>query len=359
MAVNNRWATSSRSTELLQGYVAGPRLSGAFRSAFQIAILVGVGVTGVVDVVTGQAIALDVLYVLPVVVAAARISRRFGLIVAVESATAWVLVNRTERPTPAIGTSIEAEVLRVTILFVIAAIVSALHDALVTTQASERRSKDFLSFAAHQIRTPLAGLRTCTESLLLSGVTAQQEPLLAHVAIESERMGRLLTSMLRLARLDQGEAFRTELVDLAALCRAAIGSAHRAADASVTTHLHCDGTVEIVTSSEAIQEALTNLFDNALRHALMSVEATITSTPNAVTLIVEDDGPGLPPGTEEHAFERFVSLDGRGGSGLGLAIARALVDGMSGSLIYRNRQFVMTLPNITSISDDKRPARRH
>jgi len=351
-------AAPSRSTQLIQGYVAGSRLSGHVRSVFEVCILVGVGLTGVVDVVTGQAIALDVLYVLPVVLSAARVSRRFGFVVAVEAATAWVLVNRTEHPTPAIGTSIEAEVLRVTILFLIAAMVSALHDALVATQVSEWRSKEFLSFAAHQIRTPLAGLRTCAESLLMSGVSAQQEPLLTHVAVEAERMGRLMTSMLRLARLDQGEAFVASRVDLAALCRAAMASARGASAASVATQLQCDGTVEVVTSAEAIREALTNVFDNAFRYAQTSIKVSISATPSTATVVVEDDGAGLPPGAEEHAFDRFVTLDGRGGSGLGLAIARTLVNAQNGTLIYRNRQFVMTLPHPTSQSDDERATQR-
>ena len=59
---------------------------------------------------------------------------------------------------------------------------------------------------------------------------------------------------------------------------------------------------------------------------------------------VTDDGPGLPAGAEPQAFERFVTLDGRGGTGLGLAIARELAQRQGGDLNYLRKTFVLTLP---------------
>ncbi len=93
------------------------------------------------------------------------------------------------------------------------------------------------------------------------------------------------------------------------------------------------------------QDAVANLLDNARRHARGQVTVEVEATPTAVEIAVLDDGPGLPDGTSERVFERFVSLDGEGGSGLGLPIARGLIEAQGGRLTYEDHRFVIRLPN--------------
>jgi len=101
----------------------------------------------------------------------------------------------------------------------------------------------------------------------------------------------------------------------------------------------------VLLSGEATKDALANLLDNARRHARSQVIIEVAASATAVEIAVSDDGPGLPEGTSERVFERFVSLDGEGGSGLGLPIARGLIEAQGGRLSYEARRFVIRLPN--------------
>jgi signal transduction histidine kinase len=94
----------------------------------------------------------------------------------------------------------------------------------------------------------------------------------------------------------------------------------------------------------AVQEAVANLLDNALRHARATVVVTSGVADGRARVTVRDDGPGLAPGEEEVAFARFVSLDDRGGAGLGLAIAREVAEAHGGHLGWDGVSFVMEMP---------------
>ena len=93
----------------------------------------------------------------------------------------------------------------------------------------------------------------------------------------------------------------------------------------------------------ACREILSNLGDNARRHARTRIDLVVETDDDVVRARVLDDGPGLQGGSRTEVFDRFVSLDGRGGSGLGLPIARALATAMGGDLGYDDG-FVLSLP---------------
>lgn len=227
-----------------------------------------------------------------------------------------------------------------------------LEEAVSDAQAAEMASRRFLADAAHQLRTPVAGIKAAAENLLLGADAEDRARLLADLVRESSRAGRLIGSLLEIARLDEGEPLAPAACDLVALCA---DEADRLW--SLAPHL------DVVLKAEelppdppaldqgAVREIVANLLDNASRHALSEIRIEIAPSGGDIELKITDDGPGLPTGSEEHAFQRFVSLDDRGGSGLGLAIARELARAHGGDLCYYNRTFALRLPAAEQATD--------
>ncbi len=198
--------------------------------------------------------------------------------------------------------------------------------------------------AAHQLRTPVAALRASVEAIVHAAPGPAQERLVANAMSESARLGRLIASLLRVARLDQGEQPDVRSVELRPLLSAEVERMrdlapldfHLSVASDVPSHVHID--------AAATCEALSNLLDNSRRHATSRVAVHVTMRESRVAVAVVDDGPGLPIGSEEAAFARFVALDGSGGSGLGLPIARMLARRQGGDVVYEAKRFVVLLP---------------
>jgi signal transduction histidine kinase len=328
--------------------ILASRLHGRQRTIFAVAMALSVLlIVGFNDALGNNTSAsADVLYMVPLVLATIAVGRSFGTIIALETAVAWVLSDALVPPPETVAAVIWNGVLRLVVLSSVVVLLGALLDALAEARSSDRRSKEFLSYAAHQVRTPIAGMRTCAESLIISGVSEEQERLLGHLVSESRRIGRMVGSMLQLARLDQGEVFEASPTDVTRLCRAQVDLARQRTTRLIEISLRVQSapTERVLLGSEAIQEALANLLDNAARHAKSRVEVSISVSGHDVQIEVTDDGPGLPKGSEQRAFERFVSMDGKGGAGMGLPIARALVEGEGGQLGLARGGFVMRLP---------------
>ena len=221
---------------------------------------------------------------------------------------------------------------------------SALETALEEARASEARSRRFLADAAHQLRTPIAGIRACAETLLRGASTAERDRLLADLVRETSRASRLMASLLQMARLDQGEPLAPTACDLVALCRDEVERARLLAP-DLEIVVSADGPGQPQLDPRATREIVANLLDNARRHARHRVEVMVGAAEGSVEVRVADDGAGVPPGMEEQIFDRFVSLDGRGGSGLGLAIARTLAEASGGGLAYEGGAFVLRFPD--------------
>lgn len=209
-----------------------------------------------------------------------------------------------------------------------------LEGAEARARAADERSRQFLADAAHELRTPVAGMRAAAESLLHAGASltpADREQLEALVVREAARAGRLVDDLLAVARLDAGETVRpmepTDLREVAAQELARIALTHP----SVRATLAGDAAGELTVSADPEQVAgiVANLLDNAVRAAgpTGTVTVTVHRLEEWVCVDVADSGPGVAEAERERIFERLVRLDtGRsqpaGGSGLGLAIAR-------------------------------------
>lgn len=221
-----------------------------------------------------------------------------------------------------------------------------LQAALAAAEDSEQRMRDFLADAAHQLRQPLTGVRACAESLLANPAQGDRHRLLASMVREAARAGRLVASLLRMARLDQGEHPVTPApCDVVGICTDEADRLY-----SLAPHLDIVLRAERLDDprpaidAELVREILANLLDNARRYAVERIAITVTVADSTVELRVADDGPGLPGTLVEQAFERFVTVGDHGGSGLGLPIARGLARAHGGDLAYERDAFVLRLP---------------
>lgn len=221
---------------------------------------------------------------------------------------------------------------------------AALEASLDEAREAEAASRRFLDDAAHQLRTPITNIRACAEALLGAGA-AERDELLGAVVRETQRAGRLMSGLLRMAQLNQNHELVRAPCDLVALCRdEADRVAARAPHLKLT--VEAPGLTPVgqpLLDPHAVAEILSNLLDNARRHASARIDLTVEREDGWVEVEVVDDGPGGPD-LAGAAFERFVSLDGKGGSGLGLPIARELARAHGGDLFYMDKAFVLRLP---------------
>ena len=202
----------------------------------------------------------------------------------------------------------------------IAALATTTNATLDRLERAVGQHQRFVADAAHELRSPLAVLRTRLEIEKTSGPELRDEAL-----ADVERIQHLSADLLLLARLDAGEPPETAEVDLSQL--AAEEAAQRRARSEVAVALRIDEGVVVTGSDGQLRRLVANLVDNAVRHAGTSVEVRLSENGAGAVLDVVDDGPGIPDAQHEAVFDRFTRLDeartrDSGGSGLGLAIVR-------------------------------------
>ncbi len=198
----------------------------------------------------------------------------------------------------------------------------------------------FIADAAHQLRTPLAGLRLQAERALADPRPESVREALTHVERLSAGAGRAAGQLLALARAQTEEHEAPTRVDLAHLARSYV--AERVPDAlALRVDLGYEGPVgdaEVVGDAIMLREALVNLIDNALTHAGVGGSVTVFVARELRTLVleVEDSGPGVPEQWWPRLGERFFRPPDsrREGSGLGLAIVRRIVERHGGAVAF-------------------------
>ena len=218
---------------------------------------------------------------------------------------------------------------------------SAINDLLLAVERNVVAQKRFISDAAHQLRTPLAGLKSQTELALRDATQPELHARLMRVHESATRSAHLVNQLLTLARAEPESAGRQaqEVVDLVRLARELTAElVPRAWQADVDLGYAADGEperdpaparpVHVLGIPLLLREALFNVIDNALRYAGRGAEVTVSVSARAGQALIEvrDNGPGLPAELQAQAFERFfrATLDGQG-CGLGLAIVREIV----------------------------------
>ena len=197
----------------------------------------------------------------------------------------------------------------------------------------DRERRDLVANVSHELRTPISALQAVLENLV-DGVQEAEPELLATMLAQVERLGRLVSQLLDLSRLESGAVplERERFAVLGVLEAAARESRLQRPDAPVEVSAH-PSALTVAGDAERIHQVVVNLIDNALRHAppgsAVRVRAVLDDHARCVLTVV-DDGPGVPPGEASRIFERFYRSDRSrsepGGAGLGLAIARWIVD---------------------------------
>jgi signal transduction histidine kinase len=209
---------------------------------------------------------------------------------------------------------------------------ATLNDMLDRLEAGRARQREFVGDAAHELRSPLTNIRTQLEVALRLGDAAPWPKVAEDLLADTARLGRLVDDLLLLARSDESPRLdRLEPVELGALLR-------EVAARYPTVRLEpADGPLWTIGEPDALRRVVSNVLDNAVRHASTSVVLDAGPDGGDHVVTVADDGPGIPVEDRGRVFERFTRLDdarGRavGGAGLGLAIVRELVRQHGGSV---------------------------
>ncbi|MGB8941662.1 MAG: HAMP domain-containing sensor histidine kinase [Streptomyces sp.] len=262
----------------------------------------------------------------------------FPLLLAVIALVTWLVTRRALRPVDAIRSEMAAitasedlarRVPEPDTHDEIARLATTTNETLAALQSSVERQRRFVADASHELRSPIASLRTQLEV----GV-AHPELLDVDGAVEDTvRLQELAADLLLLARLDAGEKPGGGHVDLAALAREELSQRTRDR-ADVRMDLE---SVEVTGSRGQLARVLGNLVNNAQRHARSHVTVATRADGAWAVIEVSDDGDGVPEGERDRIFERFVRLDDArtrddGGAGLGLAIARDVAARHGGTL---------------------------
>jgi two-component system phosphate regulon sensor histidine kinase PhoR len=216
------------------------------------------------------------------------------------------------------------------------AAVSVFRDVTLAEQR-EQAEREFVSNAAHELRTPLAAIVGAVEVLQAGAKDdpAERERFLAHVERQCRRLEQLTTALLVLARFQtQDEAPRLEVVELRPLLQEVAESLHPAPRVSV--QVDCREDVAVFANRVLLEEAVVNVAQNAMKFTLRGT-ITLAATgpePGFVDVEVRDTGRGMTAADRNRAMERFYrgSDDRTGGFGLGLAIVAAAAEAMDSQL---------------------------
>jgi heavy metal sensor kinase len=239
---------------------------------------------------------------------------------------------------------------------------ATLNAAFARLEAAFERQARFTADASHEMRTPLAVVRAQAEHAL----SKDRSPREYREALEAcwratLRMTRVVEQLLALARADAHtlEVAR-ERVELDELVREAIRETAVDAEAAKVSVDFDSDPVTITGDASLLHEVVSNLVSNAIRYNAPGgrVQVALHAADETATLVVSDDGEGIPAHALPHIFERFFRADParsreRGGSGLGLAITRWIVEAHGGSITARSElgvgsEFTVTLPNAST-----------
>lgn len=240
----------------------------------------------------------------------------------------------------------------------IASLATTLNETLARLEQSTRRERQFIADASHELRSPLANVRTPLEVAARYPDRADW-PTVATGALEDlDRLEALISDLLTLARLDTHPDLPCAALDFGDLVREVI---ERRPDTPIAWTVDVADGITVTGHRTHLSRLVTNLLDNADSYAESQATVRLSTVDNHAVLEVTDDGPGIPPADRDRVFERFARLDTArsreaGGTGLGLALARdiavlhhgtlAVTESTTGARLTARIPLVRTRPEI-------------
>ncbi|GCF07204.1 sensor histidine kinase [Dictyobacter arantiisoli] len=235
-----------------------------------------------------------------------------------------------------------------------------LNEMIASLDLVFERQRRFVADASHELRTPVAVIRSTTDVALLHG-NAQEDyiAVIRNVNLEAERLGRLINDLLALARGDEGQTkLEHEAVRLDQLADVVTAHAETLAEERQVTLQCTDLQATTVEGDETrLIQMIMNLIDNAIiyTNAGGSISVSVTHNAQQAILTIRDTGIGIAPEHLSHIFERFYRIDparihdGGGSSGLGLAIVQWTIQAHRGTInvdsqLGQGSTFTITLP---------------
>lgn len=211
------------------------------------------------------------------------------------------------------------------------------------TQARERE-RTFIAYAAHELKTPLAGLKTQAQVALRSDDAAVRETALGHISTSVDRTGRLVRQLIDMAAVDSAEADRArEAIDVAAAMREVSADLENLGIArNVSVDIHAGVTVGRASLNRMLLHlAVRNILENAIQHAPTGSHVDLIVERDGTKLRIEvvDQGAGMTPAQSRHLVGRF-NRGSRGGegTGLGLSIVEMAIQKLGGELAFDQRK---------------------
>ncbi len=230
--------------------------------------------------------------------------------------------------------------------------------ALTSEREGRERLRRFVADASHELRTPVTAVSGYAELRRRGGLDTPEAEDQAWARIESEssRMKTLIEDLLVLARLGESQPLVLEKVDLVEIARDAAGD-HAIIDPSRPVSVTGSESVDVQGDGQRLYQVISNLLANIRVHTPDGTLVTVDVRDEDAwaVLTVSDDGPGIPPESLEHVFDRFYRADpsrsrSSGGSGLGLSIVAAIVEAHGGTVDVENNggaRFSVRLPKRT------------
>ena len=260
------------------------------------------------------------------------------VLVALVAGIAWIMVGRALRPIEAMRA--EAEAVSASTLHrrvpvppgrdEVGRLARTLNRMLDRLEDSAARQRRFVSDASHELRSPVAAMRTEVEVALAHPAAADWDTVADTVLAETARLEGLVDDLLDLARGDEA-VIRYGPVDLDAVVREEAARL-RGVDVEV-----CGVAGVLPGDGTQLARLVRNLLENAARHADQAVAVTLSREPECAVVVIEDDGPGVPEADRQRIFERFARLEeartrASGGAGLGLAVVRSIATAHGGTV---------------------------
>ncbi|MEV1179294.1 HAMP domain-containing sensor histidine kinase, partial [Nonomuraea sp. NPDC049784] len=255
-----------------------------------------------------------------------------GILIALASWATWLVTGRALRPVATMRAELDAvhagdlsrRVTQPPGQDEVALLAKSVNGTLARLERSAQQQRQFASDASHELRTPIAGLRAQLESAQLYPEDTDIEALVESSLRDTDRLEAIITDLLLLARIGSRVDVVKERVDLAELVLQELAVRCD----KVPVHVDMDEGVVVEGVRLQLARVLTNLLDNAQRHAEHRVRVQVSKEgDDTAVLAVENDGMEIAVDDRDRIFERFTRLDAArsrdaGGTGLGLAIAR-------------------------------------